>query len=140
MRIIYRLVEFSQGTTSTNPILTHEGYTYGLDALPMFLAVVILNVIHPGWILKGSESEFPRQTRKEKKAVKKQKKEAKQQEKHDEKLAKEARKQEKLDRKLGRDPRAVAPTGNHSGQQAYATYTVGEYQDFDDDRSRVLEV
>jgi len=129
MRIIYRFVEFSQGATSSNPILTHESYTYGLDALPMLLAVVLLNIVHPGLVLKGPESDFPRQTRKEKKATKREKKEAK-----------EARKQEKKDRKRGIVPREEVPMAENRNQDRFATYTVGEYQEFEDERSRVREV
>jgi len=101
MRIIFRLVEFSQGVSSSNPILNHEGYTYGLDALPMLLAAVLLNAIHPGLILKGPESEFPRLSRKEKKVIKLEKKEAKEMEKGEKRQAKTARKQRKHPRRQG---------------------------------------
>jgi hypothetical protein len=140
MRIIYRFVEFSQGTTSTNPILTHEGYTYGLDALPMLLAVLVINVIHPGLILKGPDSDFPRQTRKEKRAIKREKKEAKQRERNEKRSRKEAHRQVELDNKLGINPQAEAPAVNRGGQSEFASYTVGEYQEFDNGPSRVHEV
>ncbi|KAF2116441.1 RTA1 like protein-domain-containing protein [Lophiotrema nucula] len=79
IRIIYRLVEFSAGTDVSNPLPYHEGYALGLDAVPMFLAISILTIIHPGTVLKGPESEFPsrKERRAEKKAIKAAKKEAK---------------------------------------------------------------
>jgi hypothetical protein len=140
MRIIYRFVEFSQGTTSSSPILTHESYTYGLDALPMLLATVLLNIVHPGLVLKGQESEFPRLTRKEKKAVKRGKKEAKKQEKIDKKSAKKARKQEKSSWNGGRSSQPVPQVAETLGRNDVATFVIGEYQEFDDRRSRVHEV
>lgn len=43
----------------------------------MMTAILLLAIIHPGRILVGPESEFPRKTRAEKKAEKRAKKEAK---------------------------------------------------------------
>ncbi|TQB73133.1 hypothetical protein MPDQ_006050 [Monascus purpureus] len=51
-----------------------EAYPYVLDTLPMFLALAVLNVLHPGRVLRGPDSEFPRLSRAEKKRVKKEKK------------------------------------------------------------------
>ncbi|KAH7268778.1 RTA1 like protein-domain-containing protein [Fusarium solani] len=59
VRIIFRLVEFSQGASSSNVILRHEEFQLYLDALPMLIAVVVLNVVHPGMVLQGPESSFP---------------------------------------------------------------------------------
>ncbi|RSM09307.1 hypothetical protein CEP52_004150 [Fusarium oligoseptatum] len=59
VRIIFRLVEFSQGVSSSNVILRHEEFQLYLDALPMLVAVVVLNVVHPGMVLQGPESSFP---------------------------------------------------------------------------------
>ncbi|OTB00507.1 hypothetical protein M426DRAFT_33304, partial [Hypoxylon sp. CI-4A] len=60
IRIIFRLVEFSSGSTGvTNPLLTNEAYFYGLEAFPMLLAILAFNFIHPGLVLKGPESEMP---------------------------------------------------------------------------------
>jgi Sec-independent protein translocase protein TatA len=85
-----------------NPLLTHEFYAYVLDALPMILAALLLNIVHPGVVLKGPESEFPRLSRKEKRALKQSKKAAKQQRKQDKRLAKQQRKQEKEHSKRAR--------------------------------------
>ncbi|KAK0612120.1 RTA1 like protein-domain-containing protein [Immersiella caudata] len=60
VRVIFRLVEFGGGVSEANPILTNEAYVLGLDALPMLIALIILNVVHPGLVLKGPESSFPR--------------------------------------------------------------------------------
>jgi hypothetical protein len=140
MRIIYRFVEFSQGITSSNPILTHESYTYGLDAFPMLLATVLLNIVHPCIVLKGQESEFPRLTCNEKRVIKKEKKEARKQERMDNKAEKESRKQKKTSRNGGERSQTVPGTAETPSQNDFVTFTVGEYQDFDDTRSPVREV
>lgn len=57
MRIVFRLCEYSQGLDSKIPL--HEAYQYCLDSLPMLLALVLLNVVHPGRIMPGTESEVP---------------------------------------------------------------------------------
>ncbi|KAF7974249.1 hypothetical protein HWV62_13146 [Athelia sp. TMB] len=81
IRIVYRLIEFSRGTGSNNPIPYHEFYMYLLDALPMFLALLAMSIGHPGRTLVGPDSEFPHLTRKEKKAIKAAAKTAKLEEK-----------------------------------------------------------
>lgn len=88
IRIIFRLCQYARGTDPTNPVLTQEAYEYVLDATPMFLALLILNVIHPGRVLQGPDSEFPRVSRKEKKRIKREKKEAKRAEKERKKSGK----------------------------------------------------
>ncbi|KAJ7161145.1 RTA1 like protein-domain-containing protein [Mycena filopes] len=70
-RIIFRLVEFSQGVYS--PITMHEAPFYCLEALPMLVALALWNVFHPGVFLVGPDSEFPK---KEKKRSKKERKAA----------------------------------------------------------------
>jgi hypothetical protein len=96
-RIIFRLVEFAAGDEpSTNPIPFNEAYFMTLDALPMFIALVLMNVVHPSRILKGEGSEFPKgPTRREKKEAKRVKKEAKKAAKLEKKLEKDARKMKK---------------------------------------------
>jgi len=83
MRIIFRLLEFSAGTDTSNPLPYHEKYALALDAFPMAFAISILAVLHPGLALRGPESEFPsRKERKaEKKRVKAEKKKAKEERK-----------------------------------------------------------
>jgi hypothetical protein len=90
-RIIYRMIEFSSGLNpDKNQIPFHEAYFYALDALPMVGALVVMNICHPGRVLVGEGSEYPKgPTRKEKKAAKKQKKE-------DKRAEKELKKQEKI--------------------------------------------
>jgi hypothetical protein len=94
-RIIFRLVEFASGLDPTkNPIPFHEAYFMCLDALPMFIAIALMNVVHPGSVLKGEGSEFPKgPTRKEKKAAKKEKKAAKKVDKTEKKALKEQKKE-----------------------------------------------
>lgn len=88
MRIIYRLIEFGPGVNAENKLLIHEGYPLGLDAFPMLLALALLNIVHPGFVLRGPDSEFPKITRAEKKAVKAQKKEDKKRRKEEKKAQK----------------------------------------------------
>lgn len=46
IRSLMRCIEFIQGYDGY--IMTHEAFLYCFDAVPMFLAVVTMNVIHPG--------------------------------------------------------------------------------------------
>lgn len=59
IRIMFRLIEFSSGRTSSNPLPYHEAYFYVLEAVPMLLAVLSFNIVHPGSVLVGLESERP---------------------------------------------------------------------------------
>ena len=97
IRIIFRMVEFASGIDpSKNPIPYHEAYFMALDALPMFIAIALMNVVHPGRVLQGEGSEFPKgPTRKEKKEAKRIKKEEKRRVKEEEKALKEERKMKK---------------------------------------------
>lgn len=76
IRIIFRMVEFASGLDpQRNPIPYHEAYFMALDALPMTVAVLALNVVHPGKILQNEGSEFPKwKSWKEKRAEKKARK------------------------------------------------------------------
>jgi hypothetical protein len=47
----------------------------------VFLGLVVLNIVNPGMVLRGSESEFPKLSRRQRKALKREKKEAKKQRK-----------------------------------------------------------
>lgn len=79
VRIIFRMVEFASGVDPTkNPIPFHEVYFLALDAAPMFVARVLLNAVHPGTVLRGEDSEFPKgMSRQEKKEMKRVRKEEK---------------------------------------------------------------
>ncbi|KAH8698611.1 RTA1 like protein-domain-containing protein [Talaromyces proteolyticus] len=63
VRVIFRLAEFGGGTKG--PTMTHEIYQYLLDTLPMFLANIVFNFVHPGSIMAGRDGNFP--SRKERK-------------------------------------------------------------------------
>jgi hypothetical protein len=67
IRIIFRLCEYSQGLHSTIP--NHEAYQYSLDSLPMFLASVALNIVHPARVMPGSESDLPSRKQRKKGGV-----------------------------------------------------------------------
>ncbi|KAI5463524.1 RTA1 like protein-domain-containing protein [Mariannaea sp. PMI_226] len=88
VRIIFRLCEFGPGVNDHNPILTHENYGFLLDAFPMLFALVLLNIVHPGLILQGPDSDFPHLSRQEKKVLKQQKKADKAQRKAEKKARK----------------------------------------------------
>jgi len=57
IRIIFRLIEYSNGITSTIP--NHEAYMYILETTPMLIAVLLFNIVHPGAIMPGKESDIP---------------------------------------------------------------------------------
>jgi hypothetical protein len=79
IRIAFRLAEFGPGVSESNFLLRSEYYTLFLDALPMVSSLLLLNVVHPGMVLRGPDGEFPRLSRAQKKEVKQQKKYEKQQ-------------------------------------------------------------
>ncbi|KAJ7148650.1 RTA1 like protein-domain-containing protein [Mycena crocata] len=58
VRIIFRLIEFSSGVFSS--LTMHEWPFYVLEATPMFLAFFLWNLSHPGQVLVGPDSEFPK--------------------------------------------------------------------------------
>jgi len=43
-----------------NPIISNEIYAIILDAVPMIVAFFLLNVAHPGIVLRGAEGNFGR--------------------------------------------------------------------------------
>ncbi|KAL6809702.1 RTA1 like domain-containing protein [Trichoderma sp. SZMC 28015] len=57
LRIFFRICEYAQGLDSTIPL--HEAYQYALDSLPMLLALVAFNAVHPGRIMSDSKSDLP---------------------------------------------------------------------------------
>ncbi|KXL42809.1 hypothetical protein M433DRAFT_71194 [Acidomyces richmondensis BFW] len=67
IRIIFRLIEYSSGIQSSIPL--HEEYQYIFDSTLMLLALVLFNVFHPGRMMPGKESKWPK--RKERKAMRK---------------------------------------------------------------------
>jgi hypothetical protein len=97
-RIIFRLIEFSSGLDpAKNPIPYSEAYFMCLDALPMFIAIALMNIVHPGNVLHGEGSEFPKgPTRKEKKATRQAKKEAKKAAAEEKKALKQAMRMKKM--------------------------------------------
>lgn len=68
IRIIFRLIEYSDGLESSIP--NHEAYQYVFDSFLMMVALVLYNVWHPGRLMPGSESNLP--SRKQRKALRKQ--------------------------------------------------------------------
>ena len=58
IRIIYRLIEFSAGLGSSNPLPKNESLLYVLESAPMFLAIVIWNIFHPGRYMYGEDTKM----------------------------------------------------------------------------------
>ncbi|OAP56974.1 hypothetical protein AYL99_09086 [Fonsecaea erecta] len=54
-RIVYRIVEFSSGEGSSlnNYINKHEWCEYVFDGVPMFFALLVMNIWHPGKVLSA---------------------------------------------------------------------------------------
>jgi hypothetical protein len=79
LRICFRIIEFSAGvdTPLNNTIEFNEWFVYVFDIAPMFLALIIFNIFHPGKVLVGPAAEYEKLTREEKKAIKEAKKRAK---------------------------------------------------------------
>ncbi|KAK3620054.1 hypothetical protein LTR56_023637 [Elasticomyces elasticus] len=48
IRIIYRLAEFSAGLGTSNPLPSNEALLYVLESTPMWLAILVWNIVHPG--------------------------------------------------------------------------------------------
>jgi hypothetical protein len=71
LRIIYRMIEYSTGIRS--PLATSEAAFYVLDAVPMFIAMGLLSIYHPGRVLIGPDSEFPKKEKKKKNGKKSKK-------------------------------------------------------------------
>jgi RTA1 like protein len=89
LRIIFRLVEFSQGFTSD--LASHEWFVYVFDAVPMLAAIVAINLLHPGRILRGPNSDFTEERRADKQ-MKKERKDMKRAEKESKRAAKQQEK------------------------------------------------
>ncbi|GAB7353858.1 hypothetical protein MBLNU459_g4219t3 [Dothideomycetes sp. NU459] len=71
VRIIFRLIEYSSGITSSIP--NHEAFMYCFDSLPMFVALVLLNIVHPGAVMPGKGYDIPgRKERKRQQQIRKE--------------------------------------------------------------------
>jgi len=65
-RIIFRMIEYSDGLTSTIP--DTEWYQYVFDSTFMLIALLIYNVFNPARVMPGKESDLP--SKKERKQAK----------------------------------------------------------------------
>lgn len=65
VRIIFRLAEYTDGEYSH--VAIYEAYFYCLEALPMIVSLFLFNIVHPGIVLVGPDSEFPKKAKKTKK-------------------------------------------------------------------------
>ena len=70
---MFRIIEFSGGHVTT-VIEDNEWFAYVFDSGPMFLALLLFNVRHPGAFLQGPGSEFEKQTWKQRWARRRQRK------------------------------------------------------------------
>jgi hypothetical protein len=60
IRIIYRLAEFSAGLGANNPLPSNEPVLYVLESTPMWLAILVWNIVHPGRFIQGEDAKMPR--------------------------------------------------------------------------------
>lgn len=51
IRSVYRLIEFVQGNDGY--VISHEIFLYVFDAAMMFSVMVVMNVLHPSFVLKN---------------------------------------------------------------------------------------
>lgn len=110
VRIIFRLLEFGPGLNASNKLITDETYPLVLDAMPMAIALALLNLMHPGLVLRGPDGEFPRMTRREKKEAKRLRKEEKQRLKEEKRRSKRGTKGKVYDEELGEGQGPVPDT------------------------------
>ncbi|KAH6612071.1 RTA1 like protein-domain-containing protein [Boeremia exigua] len=59
IRIIYRLAEFSGGLGHSNPLPSDEPLLYVLESAPMWLAILVWNIVHPGRFIHGEDAKMP---------------------------------------------------------------------------------
>jgi hypothetical protein len=59
IRIIYRLAEFSAGLGASNPLPSNEPVLYVLESTPMWLAILVWNIVHPGRFIQGEDTKMP---------------------------------------------------------------------------------
>jgi hypothetical protein len=59
IRIVYRLVEFSAGLGASNPLPSNEPLLYVLESAPMWLAILVWNIAHPGRFIYGPDARMP---------------------------------------------------------------------------------
>ncbi|KAM3508958.1 hypothetical protein MY10362_000843 [Beauveria mimosiformis] len=121
VRVIFRLLEFGPGIDASNKLITNETYPLALDALPMAIALLLLNMMHPGLVLRGPNGEFPRKTRGEKKAIRQRAKEEK-------KRRKEARKTGEFSDSHDMERLAEETDGDNVGVNAGAGRSVGSWE------------
>lgn len=55
VRSVFRVVEYLQGIDGT--LLHHEAYLYVLDALLMFVVMIVFNVVHPSGVTGLTKGE-----------------------------------------------------------------------------------
>lgn len=60
VRIAYRLAEFSGGLDHSNPLPSNEPLLYVLESTPMWLAILVWNIVHPGHFIRGPDAKLPR--------------------------------------------------------------------------------
>ncbi|EOA81672.1 uncharacterized protein SETTUDRAFT_99534 [Exserohilum turcica Et28A] len=60
IRIVYRLAEFSGGLGASNPLPSNEPVLYVLESTPMWLAILVWNIVHPGRFIQGPDAKMPR--------------------------------------------------------------------------------
>ena len=60
VRIIYRLAEFSAGAEGLgSPAVSAEGIFFALEGALMFIAILVLAILHPGPVIRGEGDDMP---------------------------------------------------------------------------------
>ena len=59
VRIVYRLAEFSGGVGHENPLPSNEPLLYVLESVPMWIALFVWNIVHPGRFIHGPDAKMP---------------------------------------------------------------------------------
>ena len=64
IQIIFRVIEYSQEVEIR--VATSKALFYCPDAVPMLVALVLFNIVHPAIALVGPDSEFPKEKKSQK--------------------------------------------------------------------------
>ncbi|KAK5733506.1 hypothetical protein LTR17_009623 [Elasticomyces elasticus] len=59
IRIICRLAEFSAGLSTSNPLPSNEAVLYILESTPMWLAILVWDIVHSGRFFRGEDAKMP---------------------------------------------------------------------------------
>lgn len=93
--------------------------------MPMLLALALLNLVHPGLVLRGPDGEFPRVTRREKKAARQRAKEEKKRQKEARKAGSKSSFVDGDAARLAEDSDGYGVGGGRGGQTSANSWELG---------------